>query len=106
MNYTPKPNTGTMFQNNYKKSDNHPDLKGDLFLDRSFLKSLINETEGDLIKVSVSAWNSQSQRTGTEYISMSVSKPYVKPAESRYSSPEIKPGVNNSLPADDEDVPF
>ena len=44
MNYTPKPNTGTMFQNNYKKSDNHPDLKGDLFLDRSFLKSLINET--------------------------------------------------------------
>lgn len=105
MSYTPKPNTGTMFQNNYKKSDNHPDLKGDLFLDRAFLKSMLNDTEGDLIKFSISAWNSQSQKTGTEYISMSVSKPYVKPA-SGYNEPEFKPGVKSSDPVDDEDVPF
>lgn len=105
MNYTPKPNTGTMFQNTYKKSDNHPDMKGDLFLDRSFLRSMLDETEGDIVKLSVSAWNAQSQRTGTEYISMSVSKPYVKQA-SPMGEPQYSPGVKNPPPVDDEDVPF
>ena len=40
MAYEPKPNTGTLFPNDYKKQDNHPDVKGDLFIDRTLLNAL------------------------------------------------------------------
>lgn len=109
MSYTPNPNTGTLFHNNRKMSDNHPDMRGDIYLDRSFLRNLLDKVEGDIITVSVSAWNKQSQRTGTEFLSMSISEPFVKKAEpSRYErEPQYAPGVKQSLPVEDDgDVPF
>ena len=41
MSYTPKPNTGTLWPNQYKKADNHPDVKGDLFISRELLRTLV-----------------------------------------------------------------
>ena len=108
MNYTPNPNTGSLFHNNRKQSDNHPDMRGDLHLDRSFLRGLLDKVEGDLITISISAWNKQSQRTGTEYLSMSASEPFVRKAEpSRYErEPQYATGVKSKIEIDDGDVPF
>ena len=56
MSYTPKPNTGTLWPNQYKKADNHPDVKGDLFISRELLRTLASENKDELIKVAVAGW--------------------------------------------------
>lgn len=91
MSYTPKPNTGTLWPNERKTAENHPDVRGDLFLDRAFVEALLKKNE-PLVKIAVAGWN----RTlgGKEAISMMASEPFVREAR-----PEAKP-------APDEDVPF
>lgn len=110
--YVPKPNTGTLWPNDYKKADNHPDLKGDLFLDRSFLEEMLGQSNDDLIKIAVSSWESESN--GRRRFSLNVSAPYVR-QEPTYSKPAYSkpapPKQTYSKPspaqeADDEEIPF
>ena len=79
--YEPKPNTGSLFKNTYKKADNQPDLKGDLILDKVFLEDLMNNSKTSTIKVSISAWSKESEKVG-KYLSISIGQPYVKKTES------------------------
>ncbi len=92
MAFVPKPNTGALFPNN-KRSDNHPDHRGDIHLDRAFLKRMLDKVEGDVIAVSVSAWTKRAN-SGLEFLSLSISEPYV---------PKAAPTQNDTP---DEDVPF
>lgn len=96
MSYVPKPNTGTLWPNEYKRDDRHPDMRGDLALDRTFLQDMIDKSEGDLIKLQISAWSKAIN--GKSCFSMSASAPYVKP--------ETKPAPKPPPPADDEEIPF
>lgn len=93
MAFEPKPNSGALFPNQ-KRSDNHPDHRGDIHLDRSFLKRMLDKVEGDVITVSVSAW-SKTAKSGMEFLSLSISEPYV---------PKSEPKTKSEDP--DEDVPF
>jgi hypothetical protein len=93
MAFIPRPNTGTLWPNDRKSSDNHPDVRGDLSLDRGLLQGLLRKTDDDLIKISVSGWNKTI--AGKDCISIAASEPYVKKEEPTYKKP-----------ADDEDVPF
>lgn len=79
--YEPKPNTGSLFKNTYKKADNQPDLKGDVILDKVFLEDLMNNSKTSTIKVSISAWSKESEKVG-KYLSLSIGQPYVKKNES------------------------
>lgn len=79
--YEPKPNTGSLFKNTYKKAENQPDLKGDLILDKVFLEDLMNNSKTSTIKVSISAWSKESEKVG-KYLSLSIGQPYVKKTES------------------------
>lgn len=72
-----KPNSGAMFVNEQKKSDNHPDWRGDLHLDKTFLIEQMNKANGALVKVAVSAWT-KTAKSGKEYLSLSASEPWVK----------------------------
>lgn len=90
MSYTPKPNTGTLWPNEYKKAENQPDKRGDLLLDRSLLKLLMSKTDGDLIKITVSGWTRVIN--GKDCLSIAASEPYVKPVK--------------SVLDDDSDMPF
>lgn len=56
MAYEQKPNKGTLWPNEYKTIPEHPDVKGDLHLDRDLLKSLMAKHPTGLIKISVSGW--------------------------------------------------
>ena len=99
MAYTPKPNTGTLWPND-KKSESHPDVRGDLFLERGLLKLLVEKhsTPEGLVKVSVAGWN--KTLAGKECLSLVASEPYVaKP------KPQPKPAEDYSQEPD-EDVPF
>lgn len=91
MTFTPKPNTGTLWPNDYKTAENQPDKRGDLLLDRSLLKLLLSKTDDDLIKITISCWTRTSN--GKEYFSLAASEPYIKP--------EIK-----AVRIDDDDIPF
>jgi hypothetical protein len=77
MAYEPKPNTGTFLVNDRKTAENHPDFKGDLYVDINLLKTL--KPENGLVKIAVAGWN---KKLGTkDAISLSASAPYVKPAD-------------------------
>jgi hypothetical protein len=95
MAFTPRPNTGTLWPNDRKSADNHPDVRGDLFLDRGLLQGLIRKTDDDLIKISVSGWNKTI--VGKQCINIAASEPYVKREEKEEPAKKFD---------EDEDVPF
>lgn len=61
-----KDNTGAIFKNDYKKTDQHPDYKG---------KAMVDGQMKD-----VSAWLNES-KNGTKYLSIKFSEPYQAEAE-------------------------
>ena len=50
------PNRGTLWANNYKKSDSQPDMKGDIKLELDLVKDLLESAESDHIVIKLSAW--------------------------------------------------
>jgi hypothetical protein len=75
MAFEQKPNSGAMFRNTQKKSDNHPDMRGDVHLDKTFLINLMDKSNGALVKVSLSGWSKESA-AGKRYLSISASEPW------------------------------
>ena len=59
-----KVNTGSIFKNNYKKSESHPDYKG---------KCMVNGKE-----MEIALWVKDT-KTGEKFFSASFSEPYVAP---------------------------
>lgn len=113
-NFIPKPNTGTLWPNDRKNAPNHPDMRGDLALDRTFLQDMIDKSEGDLVKIQISAWDKVI--AGKNCLSMSASAPYVKPdgqSGGQQSGGYQRAGARpQSAPApqqagiEDDDIPF
>jgi len=93
MAFIPRPNTGTLWPNDRKAADSHPDVRGDLCLDRGLLQGLLRKTDDDLIKISISGWNKTI--VGKQCVSLSASEPYVKKEASPKASQD-----------NDEDIPF
>ena len=96
MIYEPKPNKGTLWPNDYKTDEKHPDWKGDIFLDQAMLRRLLSGEP--LLKLSVSGWDNASG--GKKRISIQASEPF-KP-----SVQPPKPVQSPPPPMDDEDIPF
>lgn len=98
MTYAPKPNTGMLWPNDYKTAENQPDKRGDLFLDRGLLKRLMDNSDTDLIKITVSGW--AKNLNGKDCLSIQAAEPYVKPQPAQ---PKSAPKVEEE---DDSDIPF
>lgn len=77
MSFIPKPNSGTLWPNDRKNAPNHPDMRGDVFFDRTFLQDMIDKSEGDLVKIQISAWDKVIANKNC--LSLSAQAPYVKP---------------------------
>ncbi len=77
MAFEPKPNSGAMFVNEQKKSENHPDWRGDLHLDKTFIIQQMDKMDGPLVKISLSAWSKQA-KSGKDYLSLAASEPWIK----------------------------
>lgn len=101
MAYEPKPNTGSLFRNNNKERDVHPDYRGDVYIDKGLLNLLAKEhvTPSGLVKVSLSGWKSQT-KDGQTYLSLRASEPYVPKG-----APKARP-ADEDISQDEEDVPF
>lgn len=96
--YIPKPNTGTLWPNEKKYSDNHPDVRGDINMDKTFLKNIILKTEGELVKISISGW--KKNISGKDCFSLAASEPYVNKNGGRSQLLNVAPTVV------DDDIPF
>jgi hypothetical protein len=92
--YVPLPNSGMLFTVEQKRTHNWPDVNGDMYLSRDLLERVMQQ-EGELVKMSISAWRKQSKITGKKYLSLAIGEPYEKKTESQKQEPQ-----------DDEDVPF
>lgn len=114
-NFVPKPNSGTLWPNDRKNAPNHPDMRGDVFLDRTFLQDMIDKSEGDLVKIQISAWDKVI--AGKNCLSLSAQAPYVKPegqSGGQYAGGYQRGGARQpAAPApqqqadiDDDDIPF
>jgi uncharacterized protein (DUF736 family) len=77
--YEARPNTGVLFNNETKKAENHPDLRGSVDIDRNLLIDLLKKHQTGAIKIAIAAWRKESQN-GNKFLSLSASEPYEKPA--------------------------
>ena len=90
--FTPNPNSGSLFNVKEKRNPNWPDIRGEIFVSRDLLDSVMKQ-DGDLVKIAISAWRKEA-KSGTKYLSLSVSEPYEKKDAPRHDS------------EDEQDVPF
>ncbi len=93
--FVPQANSGSIFVAKDKRTPNHPDVYGDIFLSRDLLKRVASQ-EGDLVKISLSGWRKESKITGTKYLSLLLKEPY--------TATESKPSPVSDV--EDEDIPF
>lgn len=106
-----KPNEASLWANQFKQSDKHPDKKGLLSISQSLLKELIEQQgKGNDFVVEVSAWENVT-RTGKSVINIKLAKPYKFPipqrAEASQSTQNTVNPIGSRLPQNDyEDIPF
>jgi hypothetical protein len=81
-----RPNSGALFINSQKKSENQPDLRGDIYVDRDLIIAQLKKTPDGLVKLALSAWNKTSA-AGNNFQSLAISEPYEKPTESATKNP-------------------
>jgi hypothetical protein len=96
MAFEPKPNSGVLWPNEKRSSENHPTMRGDIYLDLNLLKAEWAKAQNNLLKITIAGWN--KELAGKSVISISASAPYVKPVEST-------PPPSNDFDQS-EDVPF
>ena len=106
-NYIPKPNTGTLFNNDRKDpGSSQPDMKGYIYLDRALInEQLKNTPDNELVKFDVGAWDNGGR------FGMSFSVPYVKPEDrvnqkTQAAEPAVPAAEPAPQPGQDDDVPF
>lgn len=84
------PNTGALFRTKEKKTDKSPDMFGSLKIDKHYLLSLIEESNGQLIEIKFSGWTSQSS-AGVKYLSLKLNTMQQQPKK---------------VEEDDQSIPF
>jgi hypothetical protein len=94
------PNSGALFTRD-KKSEKSPDWGGEINMEISLLKRLIEESEDDGVKIKLSGWVRQGNRG--EFISLKYDDFKPMSQDRQFSAPRQAP-VQAEI--DDSDVPF
>ena len=55
------PNRGTLWTNQYKKTDTQPDMKGDIKIELDLIRELIKEAESDHVVIKLDGWVSKDK---------------------------------------------
>ena len=95
------PNSGKLSHNKYKESgDKKPDMVGDIVMERSVLKQLLDE-HGDEITIKLSAWKMEGSYGPWMRISWNNYKPKTE------EQPRQQAPAQKAIPMDDsDDIPF
>ena len=96
------PNSGALFMRD-KKSEKSPDWGGEITMEVSLLKKLIEESDGDGVKIKLSGWVRQGNRG--EFISVKYDdfKPMNQERQPERQAPKPAP-VQDDF--DDDSIPF
>jgi len=65
------PNTGTLNPSTVRNSDKSPDFWGDIKIERSYLRNLMDKADGEIITIKLSAWKRES-KAGNRFLSLAV----------------------------------
>ena len=95
MTFIPQPTPGSLWANDRKTAENHPDLRGEIVVDKQLLVDLIAKGENP-VKIALAGWN-KTTINGRDYVSLVASEPFV---------PQKKVDPVKPQPEDDGDVPF
>lgn len=87
-----KPGTGTLFPNDYKKSDNHPDWKG-TYMDE------------DGKEWAIAGWD-KTMKSGKTFISLKTSEPYKKNDAPKPKSEPVKNCPQPEPEDETDELPF
>jgi len=100
------PNSGKLSHNKYKTAgDKKPDMNGEIVMQRSALKGLLEEHDGDEITIKLSSWQMSGQFGPWLRLAWNnYKKPEGQPAYAPYAKPAAAPAPKPPTP--DEDVPF
>lgn len=97
---TQYPNSGRLSNNRYKDTPKKPDVVGEIVMQRSALKELLNEHDGDDIVIKLSGWNMEGQYGPWTRLSWNNYKP-------KTDGNVAKPAPQQrAIPNDDQDIPF
>jgi hypothetical protein len=96
------PNSGKLSKNGYKQNPKQPDMTGQLMMDKSTLKALMEEQDGDEVLIKLSAWNMTGQFGEWLRLSWNNYKSDFKP-QTQFAPP-AKPAANDMI--EDKDIPF
>jgi hypothetical protein len=100
-NWTPKEGSGTLFENDRKEQDNHPDWKGDILIDG--------------VSYWLSGWRKGGSNGRSAFISLSakrkdpnktVDKALKQVREQSDQSSAPSAASSGELPFEDDDIPF
>lgn len=94
MTFIPKPNTGSLWNNDRKTDDKHPDMRGEVVMDKQLLVDLIAKGDNP-VKIALAGWN-RTTSNGRDYMSLVASEPFVP---QKREEPK-------TAPEDEQDVPF
>lgn len=90
------PNSGKISPNRYKNDDpRKPDMVGEIVMERSALKSLLEEHDDDDIVIKLSGYNKQGNYG--EFVSL---------RWNNWKKKEEAPAQRKPEPIDDSDIPF
>lgn len=98
------PNSGALFLAKTRVHPKSPDMNGEISIERSLIRQLMDEQDGDSVKIRLSAW-SRSSSYG-DFISLAVNtyKPQVNAAPQQHL--DQNPDNNKATPVNDSDIPF
>ncbi len=97
---TQYPNSGKLSTNKYKEpGDKKPDMHGEIIMERSTLKKLLEETDEDGILIKLSAWHMEGNYGPWMRLAWNNYKPQQQPQQQQAPAQQ-------SMPEDDQDIPF
>jgi hypothetical protein len=77
-----RPNTGALFINTRKTSDNQPNKRGEILVDRDLVIAQLKKNPEGPVKLALATWDKVAA-SGNSYESVAVSEPYEKPASEK-----------------------
>lgn len=84
MAYEIKPNSGSLFVNEKKTSDTHPDFQGKIIISAELIRKLANQ--GGDFQFDVSGWK-KTTGSGKNLLSLAIKEPYKKDAPPKHYAP-------------------
>jgi hypothetical protein len=98
MAYEVKPNSGSLFVNEKKTSESHPDFQGKIIISAELIRKLAGQ--GEAITFEVSGWK-KTTGSGKNLLSLAIKEPYKKPesSEDYSSSDRYNPDYTPTRPA-------